>query len=145
MKWIVTANTNQCRIYNYHKTPEKLKLLKEIEHPENKLKTSELVSDQPGHYATAGTARGAFSQETDPDMVKRDEFARQLAHELEHEKNEQHYDELITIMPAEFEGMLFHHLNKQVKSRIKNNISKNLMHLSEHELLAYLHQHLKRI
>ncbi len=48
--WIVLTDSNACRIYDYAKHPVKLTLVKEIFHPENKLKTSELVSDRPGHY-----------------------------------------------------------------------------------------------
>ena len=39
MKWIITANTNLCRIYQFDKHGAKVVLLKEINHPENRQKT----------------------------------------------------------------------------------------------------------
>ena len=42
--WVVILNSNDCRIYSYYKDSEsvKLKLTKEISHPENKLRDIDL-------------------------------------------------------------------------------------------------------
>ena len=146
MKWIVTANKHDCRIYDYHhKNPETLNLIKEIEHPENKLKAIDLVTDKPGRYKTNHSNRGTYTPSADPGLVNIDNFAREIAHELDSARNRHDFDELIVIMSPDMEGHLNHHLNKQVSSLIKHNIQKNLMHLNQRELLAYLHKNLYRI
>lgn len=145
MKWIIIANTNQCRIYDYNKKLNTLKLIRLIDHPENKLKDHEITSDRPGHYTASGasgSSRGAFSQPTDPAEIKIDSFARELASQLDEARNDHVYDELGVVMPAQMEGLLNNHLNKNVKALIKHNLKKNVMHLSEPELLKYLNEHM---
>lgn len=138
MKWIITANTNNSRIYNYQSN--ELKLIKEIDHPENKLKSHELGSDKPGRYQSNDSSRGAFSPHTALDEINVDDFAREIAVELNEARNQNAYDELVVIMPAQMEGLFSKHLNKNVKALIKHTIQKNIMHLSEKELLDFLNE-----
>lgn len=141
MKRVITANSNHCCIYDYHHKMKQLTLVKEIDHPENRLKMSELVSDRSGHYNTSHTNRGAYGQTTNTTTVHIDNFAREVARELEKERNHHDYTELVLIMPPDMEGMLLHHLNKHVKALIKQNIQKNVMNVHPHELLTYLNEH----
>lgn len=141
MKRIVVGNTNQCSFYDY-KRPNTLNLIKAIECPENKLKDSELVSDRPGHYKTMSSTRGSYEQETDPEKNKIDNFAKKLADILNHARNNHEYKELIVVMPAQMEGMLSQHLNKEVKKLIINRLEKNVVHLSPQQLLHYLNENL---
>ncbi|KTD23477.1 Protein required for attachment to host cells [Legionella lansingensis] len=144
MKWIVTANTNQCRIYDYEQKSHELKLIKEINSPKSKLKTSELVAGKPGRYKARGPIGGTYTQETLPEEVQINKFARAVASELDEARNHHDYDELVFIMAPEMDGLLLHHLNKNVKAMIKKNIQKNMMHLNQNELLDYLNEKLKR-
>lgn len=141
MKRIIIANSNNCRIYDYKK-PDDLTLIKEINVPENKLKSSELGADRPGRYSTGGTARGAYSPESDIQDVHIDNFARELAVELDHARNKHEYDNLVVIMPSHMDGLLTQHLNPHVKGLITRTIQKNMVHLSEHEVLDYLNNNL---
>ena len=62
--------SNTCRIYQYSKKPTQLTLLKELKHPENKLKDIDLTSDKPGHYKSSSATHGAYSQPSDPKEIK---------------------------------------------------------------------------
>lgn len=139
--WVLNINSNDCRIYKYSKKPHQLTLLKEIKHPENRLKDTDLTSDKPGHYNTSGSARGAFSQPTDPKEIKIDDFSRNIAKELDHDRNTKAYENLIVIAPPHMNGLLFQHINKHVKELVIHNIEKDLIYLNEHELLEFLHTH----
>lgn len=144
MIWVINTNTNQCRIYDYHKKPAKLALVKEISHPENRMKKSEyLTSDKPGHYRTSSSAHGTYSQDTDPKDVAIDDFAREIARELNHGRTTNTFEKLILITPPHMEGLLHHHLDKHVKDLVIHNIQKDLIHLSDHELLEYLQKNAK--
>lgn len=143
MKRIITANSNHCCIYDYHHQKKKLQLVKEFDHPENKLKNSELLTDKSGRYGTKSMHGGSFSPDSDAGWVNRDNFARELAHELDEERNHHDYTELVLIMSPQMEGLLAQHLNKQVKGFIKHIIQKNMMHCTERELLQYLNDHLE--
>lgn len=142
MRRIIIANTNSCRIYDYQKSHNSLSLIKEINHPENKLKNQDLVSDGPGHYKSGTTGRGAFSPRTEPTDVNFDNFAREMAVGLDEERNKNDFKELVVIMPAQMEGLFLHHLNKHVNALITKRMQKNIMHLSEHELLSYFNENL---
>ncbi|HAT8564401.1 TPA: host attachment protein [Legionella pneumophila] len=142
MKWIMIANSNECRIYDYQKKLNQLTFIKEINHPENKLKSKDLGTDSPGHYNTSTSARGAFSQPTELNEINFENFARELAECLDEERMNHDFDELVVIMPAHMEGLFLRHLNKNVKILITKTLQKNMMHCSEPELLEYLQEHL---
>jgi protein required for attachment to host cells len=142
MKWIVTANTNNCHIYEYQEND--LELLKEISRPENKLKESEIGSDKPGRYNSSNsTGGGAFAPHTEIEDVQDNDFAREIATELNEARNKNICNELVIIMPAQIEGLFSKHINKNVHDLIKLTIHKNMMHLSKKELLGYLDEYKK--
>lgn len=139
--WVLNSNTNACRLYQYSKKPLQLSLLKEIQHPENRLRDIELTSDKPGHYQAGGHTHGAFSQETDPKEIKIDSFSREIAKELNDGRNNNAYAQLIIIAAPHMSGLLLQHMNKHVKELISHSIKKDMYHLSQHELLAFLQEH----
>lgn len=143
MKLVVNTNSNTCRIYYYDKNPAQLTLLKEISHPENKLKISDITTDRPGHYIAGQSARGAYSPPMDAKEVEIDNFSREIARELNKNRNKNDFDELIVIAAPHMNGLLFQHINKEVKNLVINKIEKDLLHLSDHELLDFLKIHTK--
>jgi protein required for attachment to host cells len=139
MTWVITANSSTCHIYNYDKSSSQLTLLKEILHPESRVKKSdELTSDKPGHFKTNGSAHGSYCQRTDPKEVEFENFSREIAKELDQGRNSNLYKQLIIITPPHMNGLLNQHMNKHVKDLIVNNIQKDAHHLKDHELLQFL-------
>lgn len=140
MKWIMVANSNDCRIYEYDHHKQYLALVDEINHPENKLKVHDLTTDHPGHYRSCGTHHGSFEPEHSPLDFNIDEFAREMAVRLNKGRNDHSFDDITLLMSSKMEGLLAKHLNKPTKECIKAIIQKNLMFLSEHELKQYLNK-----
>jgi len=138
MIWVINSNSNTYRIYEYNKRQSKLNLLKEIQHPENKLHNIDIVSDRSGRYKSNGGAHGAYASPSDPKEVKYDDFMRELARELNQERNKNSYEKLIIIAPAHVNGLLMQHIDKHVKELIICNLNKDLMHMADHELLSIL-------
>ncbi|OGT45860.1 MAG: hypothetical protein A3E83_00590 [Gammaproteobacteria bacterium RIFCSPHIGHO2_12_FULL_41_20] len=137
--WVIVANSSLCRFYLYEKNKE-ISLLKEIVHPENKLKKSDyLTSDKPGHYKTDAASGSAYESHTDPKKVAIDNFAREIAKALQHGRTNNEYQKLIIIIPPTMHGLLFQHLDKHVKNLISHNIQKDVIHLSHDKLLSLLH------
>lgn len=136
---VVNTNTNDCRIYHYDKHPAQLTLIKQISHPDNKLKISELTSDRSGHYK-ATQARGAYSPQTNAKEVEIINFSREIAQDLNHRRNskELEFKRLILIAPPYMYGLISQQLNKHVMDLVTNRIQKDLMYMKEHELLDYL-------
>lgn len=143
MKLVINMNSNKCRIYHYDNHPIRLTLLKEISHPENKLKSGELTSDRPGHYKAGKSARGAYSPHMEAKENEIDAFSREVARELNQERVSHDYDELILIAPPHMIGLLYQHLNKNVKDLIVNSIKKDLLRATDKELLNFLESHAK--
>lgn len=139
--WVVNTDSNTCRIYQYRKNPDQLTLLKEIRHPENKLRDIDLTSDKPGHYKSSNTTHGAYSQPSDPKEIKVDAFSREIAKELDHGRNIQAYKNLILIASPHMSGLLFQHINKHVHDLVAHKIEKDLIHLPDHDLLDFLRIH----
>ena len=140
--WVLTLNSNDCRIYKLSEKPYQLILLKEIQHPESKLRDIELTSDKPGRYEAADLAHGAFTQPSDPKEIQIEDFSRQVAKELNKDRNIEAYNKLIIIAPPRMNGLLFQHLNKHVKDLVIHNIKNDILNLTEPELAEFLHQHM---
>ena len=140
--WVVIFDSINCRIYHYHKNPEQLTLFKEINHPENHLKDIDLTSDKPGRYSSGTSGHGTYSQPTDPKEIKVDSFSREIAKELDHHRKINAYDKLIIISPPHMNGLLFQHINKHVKDLVTHNLEKDLLHLTNRELMEYLHKNI---
>jgi len=143
MIWIVAANSNMCRIYHFDKHPKKITLLKEISHPENRLKTSDITSDKPGKYKNDGSAGGAYSSHTDPKAVEIDNFSREIAQALNHGRNSNAYKNIILVTPSHMDGLISKHLDKHVKELVTDKIQKDIMQLSEHDLLDFVIKNLQ--
>lgn len=139
MMWVVSTNTNDCHIYSYDKKLKSLKLVKDINHPENKLKASEtLTSDRPGHYQAGGEARGAYSPHTDPKTVEINAFASEIAHALNKGRNENAYNDIMIITPPTMSGLISLHLDKHVKEKVLHTIHKDVHQLNERELIEFI-------
>ena len=141
LTWVLITNSNTCRIYHYIKKSNQLTLVKEIQHPENKLRDIDLTSDRPGHYKGGGSSHGAFSQQSDPKEIKVDDFSKEIATELDHGRTTHLYEKLIVIARPHMNGLLFQHINKHVNDLVTHKIEKDLLHSTERELIDFLHQH----
>ncbi len=139
MTWIVSANSNLCRIYLFEPHQKKITLLKELSHPENRQKSGDyFTSDKPGHYHSGANARGAYQPHSDPKESSINDFSREIAHELEHARTTNEYKKLILIAEPHMMGLLLEHCNKHVKELIVNEIHKDIVHYTDHELLTFL-------
>ena len=140
---ILVTDSISCRIYQYQRAHSHLLFLKEINHPEHRLFTRELISDKPGHYQSSHSTRGTYAQAMDPKEVMIDAFAREIAQELDAGRKKNLYDEFIIITPPAMEGLLTQHMNKHVRDRVIKTIHKDWMHLSEKELLEKVKEEAK--
>lgn len=139
--WIINTNSNTCHIYDYTRSPGHLNLIKELLHPENRLKDTDLVSDRPGHYHSRINNRGAYTQSTDPKEHKIDTFAREIAVVLKQGKDQKAYEKLVLIAEPHMNGLLFKHLDNHVSQMITNNVKKDVVFLKEQELLDFVRKH----
>jgi len=134
--WVMVANASQARFFSATGAQHRLKLIKELAHPESREKTSNLVSDRSGSHS--GTGHGAFIQATDPKHHEAELFAQELTRELEQGLAEKAYDRLILVASAPFVGLVNHHLPGQVRSRLSESIGKDYTRLPATDLAEQL-------
>lgn len=138
MTWIVSTNSNLCRIYIFEPHEKKITLLKELSHPENRQKSSEyLTSDKPGHYQS-GTAHGSYEPHTDPKENGIQQLSREIAETLNHARAKNEYKKLILIADPRMIGKVLEKCDKHVRELIVNEIHKDIVHYTDHELLTFL-------
>lgn len=143
MLWVVTVNTNNCRIYHYQKHQNKLTLIKELSQPENRLMNRDIVSDRSGHYnKSMKSSRGTYEPPSDPKQNAIGHFSRDIAKLLNTAKQDKLYEQLILITAPHMLGLLNEQLDKNVQAHISQTIQKDLQSFTEQELLAYLMQYL---
>ncbi len=139
--WVISTDSNHCRIYTYERATQELTQLKEITHPELRLKKSEfLTSDKPGHYQGNNGARGAYSPHTDPKEVKVIEFVREIAEFANDGRNKHLYDELMIIASPHMDGLLLKHFDKNVVKLIAHTIRKDLVHATKQEIASLIQE-----
>jgi hypothetical protein len=141
MYWIVLVNSYQYRIYTYDKQHQQLALLKHQTHPASKLKNADLVSDRSGHYIARDSARGGYQSHHEPKTNETTHFLRDLAHLLHEGLNLHHYQEWVLIAPSVIDGMLSPMLSKHMFAVLKGTIHKDYSHITDKELMAFLHEH----
>lgn len=141
--WVISTDSNHCRIYRYDYAAQTLEKVKEINHPELRLKNSEfLTSDKPGHYQGSDSAGGAYSPHTDPKEVKIIEFVREIDQFLNQSRNKNLYGQLMIIAPPHMDGLLLKHLDKQVVKLVTHTIRKDLVHTEKENIAALVHAEL---
>lgn len=142
MIWFVAANTNSCRIFVLNKKDKTLTLVDDLLHPESKLKSSDITSDRPGHYATFSGGRGAYVQREDPKEIEIDVFAREIAKALDQGRRKEEYQHLILAAQPHMNGLIQKHLDVHVKECITHYLNKDYTHLKNHELFDVLQRDL---
>jgi len=143
--WLVIANSTNAFIYDISKPtlPEHqasgshkhhYHLLTELSHPGSRTKISDLVSDRPGHYQASASHRGAYGAHTDAHENELHQFAKEIAHHLDAERNKNSYQRLIICAAAHFHHLINEGLSKQAASLVIKHIEKDYVPLNEKQL-----------
>lgn len=143
--WLVIADAARATIYG---TDLRFRALWEIAtliHPESRLKTSELMSDEEGKMRQSGrmsVRSGGVSPQTDAHEHEADAFALQIAQRLEAGHAANAYDRLLLAAPPKLLGQIRGHLPDPVSKRILLALGKRLCDVPQNDLLERIHDHL---
>jgi len=112
--WILVANAAHASVYQTENLrTHDAQLFKELEHPDSRKKSIDLVSDRPGHFKTDSGARGAFDK-GDPKGQEFENFAIELAEEIKKGKVDGLFEKLVVVAAAPFYALLQKHLPKNI-------------------------------
>ena len=136
--WILVANASAAYLYANYGPKKGLQKLKEFKHDASREKGQDLVSDRPGHNKSHGNGRGSYVPATDPKQNQAQNFAFQLARELEHGRTANSYQRLILVISAPFIGLVNSSLGSHVRTLVSDTFEKDYTKTSEKNLTKHL-------
>jgi protein required for attachment to host cells len=139
--WIVVAD--RCRAAFYQTQSPDLHDLKEVRsliHAEGGCLAHEVQTDRPGRFPTGGGKCSSGEPETDFRHQSAQEFACQIAAELDRGRTHHEFNRVTIVAPALLLGTLRKHLSAALKKHVAGEIDKDLMHLPLAELAKHLRQ-----
>jgi len=137
--WVVSANSSRATLYTAKSPIAPLELQFQLNHPEARMKSSELVSDRAGRtFDSQGQGRHAMEQRVDPHEHERELFAREVAQQLESLRSRHAIDELVLVAAPAFLGELRAALSDPLKALISKEISKDYTGLDATQLRSRL-------
>lgn len=145
IRWIVVANQAKARIFEHNLRQGWVNLLETFEHPEGQMKNQDIKEGKPGKSFSSWSgshSRHPMMTEVSPHDKEAEYFARKICHELEKSRTEHLYDELALVAEPHFLGTILAQLDEQTCSFIQDQISKDLCHFSDFEVIQYLREHL---
>jgi protein required for attachment to host cells len=136
--WILVANASTARLYENKGIGKGLQLISQLDHPESRMKGSDLVSDRGGHMQSVGNGHGARQSPTDPKQNEAEHFALDLAKTLDQGRGENKYERLIVVASNPFLGTLKTRLSNQVQGLMSEAIEKDYTKITDKELAGHL-------
>jgi protein required for attachment to host cells len=136
--WILVANASLAKLYENLGPNKGLRLVKELLHPESRLKNSELVTDRPGSMGSPVSGRGAKQPQTMPKDHEAKVFAQRIAQELYKGRTNNAYGRAIVFAPPNFMGMLNGVLDQPTAQLISDRFEKDYTKSPEPQLRQQL-------
>ena len=136
--WILVANAARARLYENTGIGKGLALLSEFEHPESRMKGSELVSDRAGYVQGVGNGHASRQPATAPKQNEAEHFAQEISRTLELGRGQNKYERLILVVSSPFLGTLKARLPDQVLAKTTDMVEKDYTSANERELGGHL-------
>lgn len=134
--WVVVANSSNARILKII-SPTVLEEIITLEHPESRLYNRDLSSDKPGRdfESTRSGTRHSLEPQHTPKEVEFIVFAKEIAHFLTDAKNRNAFSHLYLVASPSMLGLLRKEFNDSVSKSLVKEVSKDLTHSSDEEIL----------
>ena len=134
-QWILLANASHARLLSRDSAAEPLIPVETMEHPESRLKASQLSDDRPGHEATDNSSGGnRYEPRSDVRRKERQRFAREIAHRLDAGLADGAFSELWLFASSPFLGELKAQLSDAVNKRVQHSLDSDLTALGLSEI-----------
>ncbi|WP_457676494.1 host attachment protein [Thiolapillus sp.] len=139
ISWVLAADSSHARILQADNRATPLVLVEELEHPQARLKNSDLYSDEPGRsFDSGGQGRHAMEPEVDAKSEEARRFARELCEKLRQAALEGRFEKLYVLAAPAFLGILRECQDDNLKSRVAGEIPKDVARQSPEEIRAKL-------
>lgn len=138
--WILVAESSHGILFTKDAQSSELKKLEQFEHPEGKLRSKDLGTDQPGRLKS-GVAAGkhGLSEEVSPHESEQRKFIHFLVDYLDQHFEQRDFHELMIVAPPKFLGELRKALPPKLTSAVVQELTKNYpSFLGEKQILGHL-------
>ncbi|MCE2983027.1 MAG: host attachment protein [Parachlamydia sp.] len=137
-RWLVAANSSIARVYKIEKQ-QSLVEVEQLEHPESRLHTRDLVTDKPGRdFESVGHARHAFESFPSPKQLEFSQFAKELSDYLSAARQRGEYDCLYIAASPTLLGLLRQSLDNETAKLVKGEIDKDMTHMNTNEIITHV-------
>ena len=134
-QWILVANASLARLFSRDSPTDPLVSLATMEHPESRLKGSELAKDRPGHEATDHSSGGnRYEPRSDVRRKEHQRFAREIAQRLDAALAADEFSALWIFASSPFLGELKAQLSDAVDKRVQLALDSDLTALGLTEI-----------
>ena len=134
-QWILLANASHARLLSRDSATDPLVALATLEHPESRLKASQLADDRPGHEATDNSSGGnRYEPRSDVRRKEHQRFAREIAHRLDAGLAAGEFNAVWLFASSPFLGELKAQLSDAVTKRVQLALDSDLTALGLAEI-----------
>ena len=134
-QWILLANASHARLLSRDSATDPLVPLATLEHPESRLKASQLADDRLGHEATDNSSGGnRYEPRSDVRRKEHQRFAREIAQRLDAGLASGQFSVLRIFASSPFLGELKAQLSEAVNKRVHLAIDSDLTALGLAEI-----------
>lgn len=134
-EWIVVADYGSARVFARDSLAARPELVLELDHPEGRLRDSELASDSIGQKAyTPADAPAGVAPASSPHDVENERFTRELAERLREAVDDGRCKQLQLVVAPRMLGALRPHLAKLKDGTIKEEHAKDLANVPTSQL-----------
>jgi protein required for attachment to host cells len=133
--WIVIADGSRARILRHRSGEAGLAVVRELDDPEARKRSQDLVSSGPGHsQESANAARHAIQPKHDPHLEAELAFLRAVAGGVSSAAEVNAFDRLVIAAPPRAMGVLRQELAPAIGRKLVAEITKDLTKTPLHEL-----------
>lgn len=126
--WIVAVRRANASIFASHGNQQPLEIVREIEHPEGRLKAAEINADRPGRaFDRAGQGRHGMSTEESTTEQVDQRFVATLARDLEHARHVGEFSHVVLVAAPKLLGKLRAELSENTRKVVLAELAKDLV------------------
>ncbi|HKU39248.1 MAG TPA: host attachment protein, partial [Polyangiales bacterium] len=137
--WILVARRSGASIFSSLGSDHPIDLVREIDHPEGRLKAGEIDSDRPGRsFDRGGQGRHALSVEESPTERIDERFASELAADLERARHAGEFNDLVIVAAPKLLGRLRSALSENTRKVVIAELGKDFVDLKPWQVREHL-------
>lgn len=137
--WILLADGTHARIMCNTGPGKGLEEVRGMEFEGDNLRSGDLMADRPGRtFDSAGAHRHAMEPPSDPQREAKRSFAAELVARLQEKLQDHAFDRLVLVAAPATLGDIRKVLPKPLLAVVYGEVSKNLVHVPNHELGDHL-------